>query len=374
MTITVSPVRSRADLRDFVRLPWRIYRGDDRWVPPLVSDVVQAVELPALGTPDATHEAFLARRDGAVAGRVFVGFDPGLNQQKGQNAGHLSLLEAVNDVDLACAMFEHALGWLKDRGVTLVRGPVCPAGPGFDEHKGVLIEDAGDPPCVLTSYNPPYYQALFERSGFEKDADVFAYRMEAGRLFTKDPARAVQYAERRYGFRTEAMNLRDVEGEVRAIKHVLDLAIPAEWADMTPPGIEEVRQMAARLVPLVDPDLTAVVRAGDEPVGFGLAIPDYNQVLIHLNGRVTPLGALKYLWYKRRINRVRFFIMFVVPEFRQKGVAHAIYYRVFSRGTRKGYLHGEASTIGETNRQMRADIERMGAERYKTFRVYARNL
>jgi GNAT superfamily N-acetyltransferase len=143
---------------------------------------------------------------------------------------------------------------------------------------------------------------------------------------------------------------------------------------MVPPSVEEVRQMARRLVPLVDPDLTAVVRAGDQAVGFGLAIPDYNQVLIHLNGRITPLGALKYLWYKRRINRVRFFIMFVVPEFRQRGVAHAIYYRVFSRGTAKGYLHGEASTIGETNRHMRADLEKMGATRSRTYRVYRKEI
>jgi hypothetical protein len=114
------------------------------------------------------------------------------------------------------------------------------------------------------------------------------------------------------------------------------------------------------------------VRAGDEPVGFGLAIPDYNQVLIHLNGRITPLGALKYFWYKRRITCARIFVMFVVPAFRQRGVAHAIYYRIFERGTAKGYRHGEASTIGETNRQMRADIEKMGGVRYKTYRVYGK--
>ena len=374
MILDVHPIRSRAELRDFVRLPWQIYRGDRDWVPPLVSDIERAVALPALGTTGATHEAFIARRGGTVVGRVYAGFDPVLNERKRQHAGHLSLFEAVNDTEVARALAEHAVGWLQQRGIDLVRGPVCPAGPAIDEHKGVLVDGFDGRPCVLTSYNPPYYQSLFEQSGFDKDADAFAYRMEAARLFTKDPARAVQYAERRYGFRTDPMNLRDLDGEVQAIKHVLDLAVPAEWTDMTPPGLDEVRQMATRLVPLVDPDLTAVVRAGDEPVGFGLAIPDYNQVLAHLNGRITPVGALKYLWYKRRINRVRFFIMFVVPEFRQKGVAHAIYYRVFSRGTAKGYLQGEASTIGETNRQMRADIERMGAVRYKTYRVYARHI
>ena len=372
MPIDIRPVRSRAELREFLRLPWQIYRGDRDWVPPLLRDVERTIDLSALGHAACTHDVFIARHDHQVAGRVYAAFDPVLNRQKGQAAGHLSLFESADDIDLARALFDRALAWLKERGVTRVRGPVCPAGPAIDEYKGVLVDGFDDPPTVLTSYNPPYYPCLFEQSGFEKDADVFAYRLDAARLFTKDPARVVQYAERRYGFRTEAMNLRDVEAEVRAIKHVLDLAVPAEWADLVPPGIEEVREMARRLAPLADPDLTAMVRAGDEPVGFGLALPDYNQILIHLNGRITPLGALKYFWYKRRMTRVRFFIMFVVPEFRQKGVAHAIYYRVFSRGTAKGYLWGEASTIGETNRQMRADIEKMGAEKYKTYRVYGK--
>jgi GNAT superfamily N-acetyltransferase len=374
VTLDIRPLRSRADLRDFLRLPWEIYRGDRSWVPALVSDIEQAIALPTLGGADSTHEAFVARHGDHAVGRVYAGFDPALNEQKKQRAGHLSLFEATNDIEVARALFERAIAWLNERSIEIVRGPVCSAGPAIDEHKGVLMDGFDDPPCVLTSYNPPYYQCLFERSGFEKDADVFAYRLEAARLFTKDPARAVQYAERRYGFRTDPMNLSDIDGEVRAIKHVLDAAVPAEWADMAPPSLDEVRQMATRLVPLVDPDLTAIVRAGDEPVGFGLAVPDYNQVLIHLNGRITPIGALKSLWYKRRMSRIRFFIMFVVPEFRQKGVAHAIYYRVFSRGTAKGYLQGEASTIGETNRQMRADIERMGAIRYKTYRVYARHI
>lgn len=374
MSIDVRPVRSRADLRDFVRLPWQIYRGDRDWVPPLVSDVEQAVDFAALGRAAGTHEVFVARRAGRAVGRIYAAFDPVLNKQKRQNAGHLSLFESVNDVDAARALFDRALAWLKERGVRLVRGPVCPSGPAIDEHKGVLLDGFDGPPIVLTSYNPPYYPRLFEQSGFEKDADVFAYHLDAARLFAKDPARAVRYAERRYGFRTDPMNTREVEAEVRAIKHVLDLAVPAEWVDMVPPSLEEVREMATRLVPLVDPDLTAIVRAGDEPVGFGLAIPDYNQVLIHLNGRITPLGALKYLWYKRRISRVRVFIMFVVPAFRQKGVAHAIYYRIFDRGTAKGYTQGEASTIGETNRQMRTDIEKMGGEKYRTYRVYGKTL
>ena len=238
MPIDIRPVRSRPDLREFLRLPWRIYRGDRDFVPPLVSDIEHAVDLPALGRAAGTHEVFLARRAGQVVGRVLAAYDPILNQQKALNAGHLSLFECINDGDVAGALFERALAWLKEHGVRLVRGPGSPSGPAIDEYKGLLVDGFDDPPMVLTSYNPPYYPGLFDRAGFEKDADVYAYHLDTSQMFAKDPARAVRYAQRRYGFRTESFDLRRVDEAVRAIKHVLDLAIPAEWTDMVPPGIE----------------------------------------------------------------------------------------------------------------------------------------
>ncbi len=372
MSIQVTPVRSHADLRAFVRLPWHIYRGDRDWVPPLVADVEQSVRGSSHDSATGRHEAFLGRQSGKVVGRVLAGFDPNLNEQKQTTAGHLSLFEAENDQAVADALFEQATDWLRQRGVTVVRGPVSPSGPAVDEHKGLLVEGFEHRPVVLTSYNPPYYRSLFEGAGFDKEADTFAYHLDADRLFARNPVRIVEYAERRYGFRVGPIDLRNLEAEVRAIKQVLDLAVPAEWEDMVPPSLQDVREMARRLVPLVDADLTAIARAGDEPIGFALAIPDYNQVLVHLDGHLGLVGSLKYLWYKRHITLARIFIMFVVPAFRQKAVAHAIYYRIFERGTAKGYRQGEASTIGETNRRMRADIEKMGGERYKTYRVYGK--
>lgn len=374
MNVEVRTVRAARDLRAFVRLPQRIYRRDACWVPPLERDVRESVGPALLGTERATREAWVAFKDGRAAGRLFAAHDPVLNARKGTRAGHLSLFEAIDDQDVSRALFDHAFEWLRARGLTFVRGPVCPAGPAFDELKGLLVQGFEHRPYVLTSYNPPYYQRLFECAGFEKELDVFAYRLRAATLFAKDPGKAVRWAEKRYGFRTEGFNLKDVESEVRAIKHVLDLAIPAQWADMVPPALEEVRAMAERFVPLVDPDLTGIARAGDEPVGFGLAIPDYNQILARLSGRLTPVAALKYLYYRRRLTAARIFIMFVVPAFRQKGVAHGIYYRIFERGRAKGFTDGEASTIGETNQQMLADIEGIGGVRYKTYRVYGKVL
>ncbi len=372
--IDIHRVRTRAHLKEFTRLPWMIYRGDRDWVPPLISEVEQTVDLRALVDGSATHEAFLARRDGEVVGRVWAAIDPRMTGTKEPQAGHLSLFESLDDTAIACALLAQAVAWLRERGATLVRGPVCPAGPAIDEHKGVLVDGFDQRPYVLTSYNPPYYAALFQAAGFEKDADLYAYHMTAEGLFTKDPARIVQYAERRYGFHTDPMNLGDVEAEVRAIKHVLDVAIPAEWEDMAPPSLDEVRQMASRLVPLVDPDITAIVRAGDEPVGFGIAIPDYNQVLAHLNGRLLPFGWAKALYWQRKIDKVRVFALGVKPEYQHTGVAARMYEMHFEAAARTPQSWGEMGWILETNKAMNRAMEGMGGRVVRRYRVYEREL
>jgi GNAT superfamily N-acetyltransferase len=275
---------------------------------------------------------------------------------------------------VAAALFDAAGAWLRARGLTVLKGPVSPEGPHGDDCKGLLVDAFDRPPVLMTSYNPPYYQELIEGCGFAKDFDVYAYLLDKDRLFNRDPGKVIEYAERRYKFRLDTVNLAKLDDEIRAIKHVLDLAVPAEWPDMIAPSLEELQAMAERMKPIADPDFVVIARAGDEPVGFGIALPDYNQVLIHLNGRMTPLAILKYFYYRRKITWARIFIMFVVPAFRKKGVAHAIYYHIFLRGTGKGYTHGEGSTIGEPNAQMRTDMESIGGQRYKTYRIFKKEL
>ena len=374
MATTIVPVRSRRELRWFLALPWSIYRGNPCWVPPLLAE--QRRELASVLAPDGDgpRALFLAVRGGRPIGRVAALVDLSLNQAKQSRTGYFSLFECADDLEAASALFDAAGVWLRERDLTVLKGPVSPEGPHGDDCKGLLVDAFDRPPVLMTSYNPPYYQGLIEACGFAKDFDVYAYLLDKDRLFVRDPGKVIEYAQRRYGFRLDTVRLDRLDDEIRAVKHVLDLAVPAEWPDMIAPSLEELRAMAERMRPIADPDLVVIARAGDEPVGFGIALPDYNRVLIHLNGRMTPLAILKYLYYRRRITWARIFILFVVPAFRKKGVAHAIYYHIFLRGTRKGYTHGEGSTIGEPNTQMRTDIESIGGERYKTYRIYRKDL
>ncbi|MGE5598854.1 MAG: GNAT family N-acetyltransferase, partial [Bacteroidota bacterium] len=153
---------------------------------------------------------------------------------------------------------------------------------------------------------------------------------------------------------------------------IIDRAMPAEWPDLRPPPLEELREMAGTLRTVADPDLIYIARAGGEPIGFNLALPDLNQALIHLSGRLFPLGWLKFLYYRRRIEALRFFVLFVVPEWRRKGVSAAIFQQLYAVAAQKGIRWAEGSTIGEDNLPMRRDVERAGGLHYKTYRLYRR--
>ena len=371
----IRKVVTKSELKQFINLPWKIYKGDKCWVPPLLSDIKSSLDPaknPALNK--IIYELFLATLDGIPVGRVYAGIDNNLNEKKQMNMAFFSMFECVRDYDVAKTLLDAACEWAKENGADFICGPCAVTGTDGDENKGLLVDAFDSPPALMNSYNPAYYMEFIEQYGFVKDYDVFAYHMDRETTFLKDPTKVIQYAQKRYDFRVDTIDLHNIEREIESLKYVMDKAMPAEWPDLVPPTLEEVRDMAKKLVPLADPELIPIARHGDEAIGFGIALPNYNEVLIHLNGRITPLGALKYLWYKRRIKCARMFVMFVIPEFRSKGVSYAIYYTAFKNALKNGFTRGEASTIGETNHKMRADIEGTGATHSKTYRIYRKDL
>jgi GNAT superfamily N-acetyltransferase len=330
------------------------------------------VENPAL--EKIIRSLFLAWKDGNPVGRIYAGIDTNLNRKKNMNMAFFSMFECIEDNEAAEALLETAAEWARQNGADFICGPCAVTGTDGDENKGLLVDGFDRPPALMNSYNPPYYADFIEQFGFVKDYDVFAYYLDHSAIFQKDPARAIEYAQKRYGFRVDTLDLKNLEREIRDLKHVMDRAMPDEWPDLVPPSLDEVRDLAKRLAPMADPSLIPIARCGDEAIGFAIALPDYNEVLKRLNGGITPLGALKFLYYKRKIKSARVFVMFVVPEFRKKGVSYAIYYTIFKNAAKKGIHYGEASTIGETNHRMRADVEGFGGRHYKTYRIFRKEL
>lgn len=360
--------------KDFIKLPWKVYKDDHNWVPPLISDFRKTIR----GENNTLKQSgpftlVAAYKDGEICGRLCVGINELLNSAKNYKEGYIALFDCINDYEVAKSMFDYAGSWLKDRGMTRIIGPVSV--PDGDDNRGVLIDNFDDPPLVMNTYNPKYYKGFFEDYGFYKYWDVYAYKYNLTEELDERFFKVSEYAMKRYNFHVDRLNLKDIDKEMQDVKKILELAIPEDWEDFIPPSDEEIKVLAKSLVPVADPDFIYIARSNQgEPIGFNIAMPDYNQVLKRMNGRMFPLGIFKFLYYKRKINRGRLFVLFVVPEYRKKGVAGAIYFKGIEAAKRKGYISGEGSTIWEYNTIMRRDAESVGGKIYKTYRIYKKDI
>lgn len=369
--ITVVEVTDAPARRLYVRFPWALYKGDPRWVPPLLreaGDVLSPTTNPLLRT--GPHRFLLALAGGQPVGRLLAGIDNKFNDVKGTRDGYIAQFESIDDLDVARALFDTASGFLRGAGASRVKGPVSPT--NGDEQRGVLVEGFEHTPALFQSYNPAYYPRLFEACGFQKLYDYLAFRTALQDI--PEAPEALKQAASRYGLRADPIDLKNLSSEAQDIKQVLDASMPVEWPDLIPPTLDEIMATGNRLCGVGIPALVRIARTGGRPVGVSAALPDYNQVLKRMNGRLFPCGWLTFLLGRRSIDTVLMFITFVVPEFRNKGIPQYLYYRTLREALRLGYTWGEGSTILETNRPMIRQVRRMKGKHHKTYRVYFRDI
>lgn len=372
--ITIRIVESREELKKFVDLQYILYKGDPAWVPPLKSDQLKYVA----GVDNYLNQAgpnikLIALRKGETVGRLLVGINEELNHEKGLKSGYLSLFESIDDEQVSSELLRFAEEWLKVNGMDHMKGPFSL--PGGDDNRGFLLDNFKDPTMIMNTYNKSYYPRLFESYGFEKYHDVYAYISDSKNEKIKRYEKIIPYAMERNHFRVDKIRLKEIQQEMKDVKVIIEKAMPDEWLDFLPPNDEEIQLIAKQLVPYADEDLIYIARnLKGEPIGFNIALPDYNEVLAKMGGRLFPFGLFKFLYYRKRIKGLRFFVLFVVPEYRSKGVSSAIYYHIFKAAVDKGYTHVEGSTIWDYNEPMKLDIEKYGGRIYKTYRIYTKKI
>jgi GNAT superfamily N-acetyltransferase len=367
--IEIIPVSSARERRTFVDLPWRLYKDDPNWVPPLRTDM--------FNTLNPKHNAllrlgpscfFLARKDGKVVGRIGCGVDNLLNKAKDKNLGYITLFESIQDYEVAEALFDAAADFLRRHGVEAVTGPQSPS--NGDDYRGLLVEGFEGPPALLASYNPSWYQEFFEKYGFEKQFDRLGFWFDLDEI-PERLIRGVEIAQKRYKFTVRKVDLNNLESEILAIKHITDKSTPEEWPDMISPSLQEVRAEVKKLIPIVVPELVYIAEAEDgEPIGMSVTLPDYNQVIKRMNGKLLPFGWFKYLYFKKKIDAVRLFALMVVPEYHRKGVSAALYKYSMEAAKERGFVGGDASTIHEFNVRIYNDALGSGGKAYRRFRIY----
>ncbi len=369
-SIRITPVHSRRELKLFLSLPWKIYQDDPAWVPPLLYEL--KVRLCPRRHPFHRHaevQYFLAWLGQEVVGRVAAIVNHSYTEFHREAAGFLGFFESAPHEAVARELFGAAERWLAERGVQRVLGPMSFS---TNEECGLLVEGFGSPPALMMPYNPPYYAQLFEAAGYTKAKDLLAYRIESS-----DPPRRLLEGTRRLKLAREVsirpINLRRFQEEVSLIGEIYNSAWEKNWG-FVPLTEAEALYLALQFRRLADPHLCLIAEVRDNPVGFALALPDYNQVLRYLNGRLWPLGFLKLLWYRRRIRAARVLTLGLRPGFRHTGMDALLYLRLWEEARRKGYGEVECSWVLEDNWAMRRALERMGALRHKTYRIYEKSL
>ncbi len=373
--IEISEVSSHRERDAFIKFPWKIYANDPAWVPPLIierKEFLNRKRHPFFRHGDAA--LFLARKNGEILGRIMASDDPNYNALHQSNVGCFGLFECINDRDVAAALFERAASWLQKKGRTEIMGPIDYS---TNYVCALLIDGFQFPPTILTSHNPPYYRDLIESCGFAKAKDWYAW-------WFADPTKAVVQLRRlaaRFNTRCPAVirsaNLRNLRDESRRLRQIYNQAWEKNWG-FVPFTEAEIQFMTNELKPLLVPEFAWVAEIGDEPVGFTLCLPDINVVLRDLNGRLTrfglPIGLIKLLFHKRHIRQGRLIALGVTEKYRRAGIAEMLVLRVMEETMVKRGITGELSMTLEDNFMINRFLEAIGADRYKTYRIYRKQL
>lgn len=372
--VNIVEVLSKKDENIFISLPKKIYKDNKYYVFPLISEMKKSIQ----GKNNTLRECgpykmAIAYIGDVPVGRILCGINNILNEAKGYREGYISLFESIDDYSVAKSLFDFSTNFFKEYNMEKIIGPLSL--PDGDDCRGLLIDCFDDSPYIMNLYNPPYYQKFFEEYGFYKYFDCYAYEVNVKGRDDKRYEELVPKAMSKYGFKIDKLNKKDFKKDMEDIKKILELAMPKEWDDFIPPSDEEMELIAKNLLPVADEDLILIARDNEgNPIGFDIALPDYNQVIKRLDGKLFPFGIFKFLYYKKKINRARLFVLFVVPKWRRKGVTSAIYLQLSKVMERKGYETVEGSTIWEYNTPMRNDIEKTGAKIKKTFRIYKKDI
>lgn len=376
MAVEIREHQLGKDLDDFVRVPHEIYRGDPAWVPPLEMDIrgrLNPKENPFFLHAEGT--AFTAWRNGRLVGRVTAQIDREHLKRHQDETGFFGFIDTVDDPAVAKALLDEAARWLAARGMKRMRGPMSLS---INEEIGVLVDGFDTPPYIMMSHHRPYQGALIEQAGLAKAKDVFAWKYEAGSL-TKRAEKAWEDVRAMPEVRIRSVDKSKMADELKIVMDIFNDAWSDNWGfvPMTP---EELEKTAKDFKLILDEDLAFIAEIEGKPQAMCICIPNVNEVIQDLDGKLFPLGVFKLLWRMKvkHPSSARLALLGIRKELRHAkrygALSMALYVELHKRGTAKGYTHGELSWTLEDNAPVNLGIKAMGGKIYKKYRVYEKAL
>nr|WP_287410413.1 hypothetical protein [Pseudodesulfovibrio sp.] len=367
----VVPVRSARDMKDFVELPWELYKGDSNWVPPLKKSLTHLL------TPGkhpywkfAERELFLLKEGLKVVGRIAAIVDNNYNKYHNERAGVWGFFECIDDATASQKLFDAAEKWLREKEMFYMHGPF---NPSTNYEIGMLFEGMDSAPVLMMTYNPEYYPALVESSGQTKEKDLFAFRFNRGHALpswiTKVSKRLTEKGE----VTIRHLDIKHLDEEVRLMNTLYRAAWADNWA-FVPATDAEIAIQAKELKDIIEPKLAFFLYHGEEPVGVGVILPDANPLLKEFNGQLGVTALYKLLRHKSKIVGTRCILFGVKPAYHQMGVPLvALDYIMQASEEFEQYKHIEMSWTLEDNSGINDLLEDLGGNLYKKYRIYRKN-
>jgi GNAT superfamily N-acetyltransferase len=323
----------------------------------------------------ADAEYFLAERDEEVVGRVAAISNRLHNETHGDRVGFFGFFETVNEQAVADALLAAAADWCRAREHDVLRGP---ASFSVNDECGLLVNGFDTAPTLMMPHNPPYYVELLEHAGFAKAKDLLVYQGGSEERYYPVPerlARGTELIRQRQGITLRGLDMKHFDADVDRIKRIYNSAWEKNWG-FVPMTDRELDHLAEQFKPVVIPEIVPFAEKDGQVIGFGIVLPDLNEVFRHSrSGRLLPLLP-RLLWKvkTRRFKRARILLLGILPEYQGKGIDAMLYHWIWTRCGELGITWGEAGWILEDNPAMNAGLEKMTFRVYKTYRLYDRPL
>lgn len=374
--LVIVPVDTPADMEAFIKLPYRLHAGDPNWVPPLFlerREILDPKKNPYLKR--ATVAMWLAKRGDRVVGRISAQRDPLVAEVRGPEEGHFGLIAGEDDAEVFAALTQTAEAWLRDKGATVVYGPF---NLNINEETGLLVEGRDTAPMMMMGHDHGYVATHLDALGYSKARDLNAYVWQVG----KDLPATLKAFEKRApgkGMVVRRINMKDYRAEVQRLVGIFNDAWSENWG-FIPMDDAEVDHMASQLKPLIVPDLVWFVEMDGEPAAFLVCLPNINEAIADLGGKLLPFGWAKLLWRLKvkGLKSARVPLLGVRKAYNQSMVGPfmvgSIMSNMFREIEKRGIERVEMSWVLEDNAAMTGLAEQMGGEHYKTYRVYQKSL
>jgi hypothetical protein len=369
--VLVEEVTTAQGRDEFVRFQLEHYAGDGNFVPPIVAERREFLDVrvnPFFAQAEGAF--FVARRRGKVVGRIAAVVDARYNRFHGSSDGMVGLFESQNDPGLAAALFENAVAWLKVRGMSRVIGPV---NLGFHHDVGVLIEGFERAPAMMMAYNPRHYAWLFEANGFTPLKDLYSYELLTSQGLPEKVVRLAERVQRQGRVRVRRLDTAHPEADIRRIKAIYETMLEPGFG-FAPLSDAEFLGVVQRLRPviLLRPELSLIAEVDGEAVAFGITLPDTNQAQKAAQGFLFPLGLARMLWAARNITRLRGLLFGIKDGWRRRGIDALLVWETFQQAEALGYQSAELGWVVDDDQLMNRTIQATGARKVKTYRVFQR--